>query len=65
MAKRMMIAVTVPDDTEVDGLVCEIPSRLGLDPTVWEWSDFWLDVADGVVDATADRTVTEESFPSS
>ena len=59
---RVIIAVDVPiGDGEDDfdstfSIAMCADTHIGSDATVWQWDDFWDDVADGVLDRKHDST---------
>lgn len=67
--KRMMAAVTVPDnasDSQVSEVIWvvlgeEFPDLDYGDVSVWEWPNFWLDVQTGQVGPNGDKTQIAEA----
>lgn len=64
MPKRVLIAVSVPDEWDKDSIAdmatiqfCTAKSPVP-DPTVWEWPDFWADHRDQKVTALRDGTAS-------
>lgn len=62
MNKRVLIALTVPEDTDNGDLATELDVQFPAgDATVWEWDEFWKD-AEGdfplVSHAGGDQTCT-------
>lgn len=57
--KRIVVTVTVPDETDVDDVAYSLFPNQGADVTAWEWLDFFADVADGLVNAERDGTVDD------
>lgn len=62
--KRMVVAVTVADDTADADLALEVACHLGseADPTAWEWDNFWTDYSEGVVGPEGDSTTKDTHF---
>ncbi len=65
---RVMIALTVPDDTDVHDLATTIDCTFGdqgvaPSSTVWKWDDFWQDVADDVISIEAGDTTGRGDDP--
>ncbi len=62
MSKRIVVTMTVDDDTDVTELPLVIDGHFGsdADASVWEWADFWADVVDRVV--TPDNDTTERHW---
>lgn len=57
--KRVLVALSVPDDTEPGDFATELECYRGdADPTVWEWADFWSAYAEGSVTPAGDSTMT-------
>ena len=56
--KRVVVTMAVRVDTDTHDHATTLAAFFGpnTDPTVWEWSDFWRDVADDQVSAEHDLT---------
>lgn len=50
MSKRVIVTVNVPEDADLWDLATQLACALPADdPTVWEWPDFWADLAEGLI----------------
>lgn len=60
MSKRVVVTVTAPDQSDVHALADILNEVIGAgaDATVWEWNDFWADVANGKVGPHGDPTTS-------